>query len=155
MGDRWSRMAATSLDLRASLKARRLPIASLPIRKLCSGEMKMNLRQLRLPVALSAVVLLNVGCVERRVVVRERVPAYAPSETVVVTEAPPAPQTEVIPVAPGPDYVWVGGYWRREGPRWVWTPGRYTLRPRPAAVWVPGHWVAHRRGWAWVPGHWR
>ena len=87
--------------------------------------------------------------------VRERVPAYATSETVVVTEAPPAPQTEVIPVSPGPDYIWVGGYWARQGPRWVWVPGRWNLRPRPAAVWVPGHWVAHRRGWTWVAGHWR
>ena len=86
--------------------------------------MKMKLQQLRFPMAFSAVILLTGGCVERRVVVRERVPAYAPSETVVVTEAPPAPQTEVIPVAPGPDYVWVGGYWVRQGPRWVWAPGR-------------------------------
>ena len=137
------------------LKFRQLPIAWRIRRKLCFGEMKMKLQQLNLATLVAAVVLLAEGCVERRVVVRERVPAYAPGETVVVTEAPPPAQTEVIPVAPGPDYVWVGGYWVREGPRWVWAPGRYTLRPRPAAVWVPGHWVAHRRGWVWVAGHWR
>src|SRR5256885_6727814 len=108
-------------------------------------EMKTKLKQVQ-ALTLIGSLLLSAGCVERRVVVRERVPAAPPGETVIVTEAPPAPQTEVIPVAPGPDYVWVGGYWRREGPRWVWAPGRWTLRPRPAAVWVPGHWVAHRRG---------
>jgi len=99
-----------------------------------------------------AVVSLLSGCVERRVVVRERVPAE-PAQ-VVVTEAPPAPQVEVAPASPGPEYVWVGGYWSWQG-RWVWMPGRWALRPAHHSVWVPGHWAARRRGWVWVQGHWQ
>ena len=92
------------------------------------------------------------GCVHRRVVVRERV--VAPSETVVVTEAPPAPRVEVIPAAPSPAHVWVGGYWSWQG-RWVWVPGHWASRPAPSSTWVAGHWAPRRRGYVWVPGHWR
>jgi outer membrane lipoprotein SlyB len=42
---------------------------------------------------------------------------------------PPAPLNEqVIVVAPGPDYVWVGGAWVWLGDRWVWHRG-YWHRP--------------------------
>jgi len=75
-------------------------------------------------------------------------------EAVVVQEAPPPPQAEVVPVSPGPDYVWIDGYWAWNG-RWVWTPGRWKIRPHLRAVWAPGHWIHGRHGWVWAPGHWR
>jgi len=34
-----------------------------------------------------------------------------PPNTVDMAQAPPAPQVEVVPVGPGPDYVWMPGYW--------------------------------------------
>src|ERR1700689_5601547 len=49
----------------------------------------------------------------------------------VVTVAPPAPQVEVVGVAPTPGYVWFGGYWN-----WVGGPH----------VWVGGHWGPGRPG---------
>ena len=61
--------------------------------------------------AFSVAVILLSGCV----VARER-----PAE-VVISEPPPAGPVEVVPVAPGPDYVWVGGYWAWRG-RWAWEP---------------------------------
>ena len=99
-------------------------------------------------------IFLFTACVERRVVVHERVPANPPPETVIVSEAPPAPRVEVAPAAPGPEYVWVGGYWSWQG-RWVWVPGHWATRPGPRSTWVAGHWAPRRRGYVWVPGHWR
>ena len=95
------------------------------------------------------------GCVERRVVVRERVPVLPAGRVVeVVPEAPPPPQQEVIVEAPGPDYVWIGGYWVWQG-RWVWSPGHWVARPYVGAVFAPGHWIHRGHRWAWEPGHWR
>jgi hypothetical protein len=72
----------------------------------------------------------------------------------VVTVKPPPPPFEVIPVAPGPVYVWTPGYWSWQG-SWVWVRGAWVMPPRPKAVWVNGHWVYHHHGYTWVPGHWR
>jgi hypothetical protein len=69
--------------------------------------------------------------------------------------APPVPLVEVTPPSPGPNYVWVPGYWVWSGGRYVWRAGAYIIRPHPGALWAPGHWVHTVRGWHWVPGHWR
>ena len=66
---------------------------------------------------------------------------------------PPAP-AETIVVAPGPDYVWMAGYWGWRG-RWVWMPGLWVLPPHPHGVWVRGYWARRPRGWAWREGYWR
>jgi hypothetical protein len=72
---------------------------------------------------------------------------------IVVKERPPIVREEIVPIAPGPAFVWHPGHWRwRDG--WVWVPGRYIDRPHPEAVWVPGHWAEKRYGWSWIPGHW-
>ena len=70
------------------------------------------------------------------------------------TGSPPL-RTEAVLVAPGPEYVWVPGYYRYEGSAYVWVGGRYERPPRPRARWVAGHWQQDRRGWFWVDGHWR
>ena len=82
---------------------------------------------------------------------------YAPQTTATVAApmAPPAPQVEVVPVAPGPDYYWVPGYWGWNGTVWVWMGGAWTPRPWHGAVWVGGHWGRHGRGYVWIGGHWR
>ncbi|MGI8966392.1 MAG: hypothetical protein ACR2H1_09955, partial [Limisphaerales bacterium] len=92
------------------------------------------------------------GCVERRVVVRE--PAVV-REEVVVTEEPPAPQVEVVGVAPSPNHVWIGGYWVRSGNRWTWRKGHWELRPHRFATYVPGGWHRSHGGWVWRTGHWQ
>jgi len=74
---------------------------------------------------------------------------------VYVKIAPPAPVVEAQIAAPGPGYVWVGGYHRWTGATYVWVPGRWALPPRPHAVWVAGHWAKHPNGWHWKEGHWR
>jgi YXWGXW repeat-containing protein len=91
---------------------------------------------------------LLTGCVERTVYVQG-----PPGETV-ATEAPPAPQAEVVVTAPGPAYIWLPGYWSWHG-GWVWIGGRWSLPPRPAAVWIGGRWVHRGRGFVWIGGRWR
>ena len=81
----------------------------------------------------------------------------ADGDVLYVRNAPPPPRGEVISgLSPGPNYVWVGGYWTHHRPAgWTWVPGRWTPRPRPGVVWVPGYWERHPRGYVWVSGRWR
>src|ERR1017187_9328547 len=105
--------------------------------------------------AAGGIAVLGAGCVERQV---EYVPAQpgAPAGPVVGEQAPSPPQAEVVPVTPGPDYVWMPGYWSiGVGGAYVWIGGRYAIPPRPHAVWIGGHWYRHGRHYAWVGGHWR
>lgn len=82
--------------------------------------------------------------------------ALAPANAAVVAEAPPAPQMEVVPVAPGPDYVWIPGYWSVGiGGGWIWVGGHYAYPPRPHAVWMGGHWGRRGHGYVWIGGRWR
>ena len=84
-------------------------------------------------------------------------PAIAPAPTneVIVTQAPPAARVETQTVAPGPNYVWSTGYWRWTGANYVWVPGSWVVRPRVGAVYVQGHWARRSSGWVYVPAHWR
>jgi hypothetical protein len=82
--------------------------------------------------------------------------ASASAVPVYVKIAPPAPIAEVKVVAPGPGYVWVGGYHRWSGTAYVWVPGRWALPPHGHKVWVAGHWKHHHaNGYYWVDGHWK
>jgi len=74
---------------------------------------------------------------------------------VVVRVAPPAPIIERRPIAPGPGYVWVGGFHRWDGARYVWVGGHWMMPPRRGGVWVAGHWRDTPGGYMWVEGHWR
>jgi hypothetical protein len=57
-----------------------------------------------------------------------------------IDAGPPPPPREVIVASPGPDYVWVGGFW--DG-----APGHYT--------WVRGHWDRPPHGYAhWAAPRW-
>jgi hypothetical protein len=66
---------------------------------------------------------------------------------VIIHAGPPPP---VIVERPGPPlhagWVWVPGYYRWTGARYVWVPG---------VVWIPGRWVPRGGGYVWVAGYWR
>lgn len=84
------------------------------------------------------------------------VSAPAVTQEVVIPQAPPAVRVETQTVSPGPQYVWQRGYWRWNGVRYVWVPGRYVVGPRTGAVWVPGQYVQHPGGgYVYVEGHWQ
>jgi len=71
-----------------------------------------------------------------------------------VTLEPPPLRTEVIGVAPGPGYIWTGGYWGWAGARYQWTTGHW-LRARPGYYWTRSHWVRGAGGWRRAQGHWQ
>ena len=54
---------------------------------------------------------------------------------------PPPPRVvRVRPVAPGPDYVWVDGYWYPVNGRYTWHEGYWSRPAYPAARWIaPRH----------------
>jgi hypothetical protein len=76
------------------------------------------------------IALKNAGVSERVIDFMINTPTQIPSAEVagVAGTAPPAPPPETVVVAPGPDYVWVGGAWLWLGDSWVWHRG-YWHRP--------------------------
>jgi len=59
--------------------------------------------------------------------------------------APPPPRVvRVVPRRPGPQYVWVDGYWFPERGRYVWHDGYWTRPPFPGAYWVAPYHVDGR-----------
>lgn len=74
---------------------------------------------------------------------------------VIVKVGPPRPVVEERTVAPGPGYIWVGGYHTWNGTAYVWTPGSWVRPPHPHAVWVAPRWVHRHGGYEFVEGRWR
>lgn len=107
-------------------------------------------RRIALLASAAALATVASGCVVAPVGAYPYEPRYGPT----VEVAPPPPQVEVIPVAPGPAYVWIGGFWRWQVNRHVWIGGRWALPPRGGYRWAPGGWDRHGRGWRWRDGHW-
>ncbi|MBS1851802.1 MAG: YXWGXW repeat-containing protein [Acidobacteria bacterium] len=74
---------------------------------------------------------------------------------VYVRTPPPPPLGERHMMAPGPDFIWIGGYQRWTGAGYRWVPGHWERRPDRHRRWVAGHWAHNRHGWYWVEGYWR
>jgi len=77
----------------------------------------------------------------RRVIVEQPQPAVVvtqapPPNVIIVHREPPPVIVERMPARPGPEFVWVRGYYAARGDAWVWVPGHYERPPRPGAVWV-------------------
>ena len=63
---------------------------------------------------------------------------------------PPPPRVVAVPARPGPDFIWVDGYWYPVGGRYRWHGGYWTRPPYPGA-----HWTApHHDGQAFFAGAW-
>jgi hypothetical protein len=65
-------------------------------------------------------------------------PAFSAQIAVGIRIGPP-PHPRVVrvrPVAPGPDYYWVDGYWYPMGRHYRWHAGYWTRAPYAGAVWV-------------------
>ena len=86
--------------------------------------------------------------------VEMKIPAVEPEQT--STEAPPCqPIDDERPEQPGPEHVWVTGYWWWTNMNYMWVPGYWAVPPYKNYVYVSGHWaytgnrwVYHRGGWA-------
>ena len=64
---------------------------------------------------------------------------------------PPPPVMAVVPVTPGPEFVWVGGYWYPIAGHWRWHSGYWTRAPYAYAQWVTPR---YERG-VYVAGYWQ
>jgi len=76
---------------------------------------------------------------------------YSPAPVAVYAPPPPPVYSYYRPVAPGPGYSWVGGYWYPSGPRYAWRAGYWARRPYRGAYWVAPR---YNRG-AYYRGYWR
>jgi hypothetical protein len=71
-------------------------------------------------------------------------------------DPPPLAQSEVMVASPGPDYVWVGGYWAwRPGPTsHTWVKGHWERPPQPRAAWREPRWEKRGKGYIFIRGSW-
>jgi hypothetical protein len=63
---------------------------------------------------------------------------------------PPAPRAYRVPPPPGPDYMWIEGYWYPQGSRYQWHDGYWTRPPYEGAYWVAPYHV----GGQYFVGRW-
>jgi len=63
---------------------------------------------------------------------------------------PPARVVRVLPPAPGPEFLWIEGYWYPAGHHYKWHEGYWTRPPYPGARWVP----ARHDGKMFYEGYW-
>jgi len=66
---------------------------------------------------------------------------------------PPPLRVEIRSDPPGPDYIWINGYWDWNGHTYIWISGHWS-RHNPHKEWQPGHWEQRPHGWVWMPGRW-
>ena len=72
----------------------------------------------------------------------------------IVGVAPPPPRPVVRVERPGPDTVWVDGYWDWGGSDWVWVDGRWERPPLTGTQWVSPAYERAGNQWRYVPAHW-
>jgi hypothetical protein len=70
---------------------------------------------------------------------------------------PPPPRQEVIVgVSPGPDFIWVGGYWDGSPGHYTWVGGRWDHPPHAHGQWFAPHWDKGTDGhYHQTKGEWR
>jgi WXXGXW repeat (2 copies) len=85
------------------------------------------------------------------------VPMAAPAQVsvgVAIHVGPPPLPVYVQPVCPGPNYIWIPGYWAWGPDGYYWIPGTWVLAPYVDALWTPGYWAWETGGYIWHPGYW-
>lgn len=104
------------------------------------------LRRLTLFIAL-ATAAVSVGCLG---------PPYVQGGLAIVVDVgPPAIHPEVRVLAPGPEFLWVPGYWDWSERNWLWVSGSWQRPPHAGARWAAPRY-RHRAGrWSYYRGHWR
>jgi hypothetical protein len=79
----------------------------------------------------------------------------AGSNTIVVTQAPPAPQAENPHEQPSSEYVWVSGYWSWRNDHYEWIAGQWEIPPQGNTTWIPPHWEQENDGYRFYEGYWK
>jgi hypothetical protein len=70
-------------------------------------------------------------------------------------EAPPPPRQEIIVAQPGPEYVWIGGYWAWHHHHHEWIAGRWERPPHGRHEWVAPRWEHRGGSYVFIEGSWR
>jgi hypothetical protein len=69
-------------------------------------------------------------------------------------EIGPPPYPRIVSTAgqirPGPEFVWIAGYWYPAFGHYAWKEGHWVRPPHPGAAWVPPHHDGHR----FFAGYW-
>jgi hypothetical protein len=71
-----------------------------------------------------------------------------------VQSGPPPVRYEVVTVSPGPEFVWISGYWAWSGAQYAWVSGRWERPPTGYTAWVSPRYERREGGWYYRPGHW-
>lgn len=68
---------------------------------------------------------------------------------------PPLPVYDQPPI-PGPDYVWMPGFWAWDDDEedYFWVPGTWVMAPRPGLLWTPPWWGWSDGVYLFHPGYW-
>jgi hypothetical protein len=79
----------------------------------------------------------------------------ARAEVLIRISTPPPPlPVYVQPVIPGPDFIWVPGYWAWGEFGYFWVPGTWVRAPGPGLLWTPGYWAWNDGIYVWRAGYW-
>lgn len=68
-------------------------------------------------------------------------------------EGPPPMPREYRTVRPAPDYIWIGGFWDRDGDRWAWRRGRWDRPASRDVRWIRPVYRGEGGGYRYEPGH--
>jgi WXXGXW repeat (2 copies) len=71
-----------------------------------------------------------------------------------ITTPPPPLPVYVQPVIPGPDFIWVPGYWAWGEFGYFWVPGTWVRAPASGLLWTPGYWAWSEGVYVWRAGYW-
>jgi hypothetical protein len=72
----------------------------------------------------------------------------------VVMQAPPAPPPEAVTAQPGPNYLWIPGYWTWQNNRYAWMAGHWEVPPTSTSVWHNPHWEPEGTAFRFYEGYW-
>lgn len=68
---------------------------------------------------------------------------------------PSAPVSEAVPPAPGPNAVWIPGYWAFQGQSYAWVGGTWQIPPPNSHAYVVAHWEMQGNQYVYVQSAWR
>jgi hypothetical protein len=120
--------------------------------------MNQPLKNLSLPSALRTIGKIGLLTAALAGVGLTATPVLADISVNVQLDAPPPPPRHEVVVErerPGPDYVWVGGYWGGAPGHYAWVNGHWDRPPHGHGTWIAPRWENHNGHYVQVKGEWR
>jgi len=77
-----------------------------------------------------------------------------PVSTIVVNQAPPALQAELILAQPSSSHEWVAGYWTWRNNQYQWMAGHWEMPPHTNAKWTTPRWQTENGAYRFYEGYW-